>query len=175
MLSFPVKRSDLKSAGREQYQGSSMLPNKAKTLARLQPLLVRLVTGRLGRGTAALWMPRGQNRDGSAGRRGSVSARAHVSSSTFPAPTPMDTFRLSQNGGTSPRPDKRRIECGTRRTPLCPAAGDSLADTGSFIPSGLRPGLSWFQPGDRFLCRISRIDAWRGDMCRVISHFTAKS
>lgn len=50
MLSFPVKRSDLKSAGREQYQGSRMLPNKAKTLARLQPLLVRLGTGRLGRG-----------------------------------------------------------------------------------------------------------------------------
>lgn len=42
------------------------------------------------------------------------------------------------------------------------------------FPSGLRPALSWFQFGDLFLCKTSRIHGWGGGISRVISQLTAK-
>lgn len=84
-----------------------------------------------------------------------------------PLPTSGERPRIVAAGGVS-RP------AGAQVCPGVPRCAPPLVGHG-VLPSSLRPGLSWFQFGDRFFCKVSRTYGRGRDISRVISHFTAKS
>lgn len=125
------------------------------------------------------------------GWHGSERALAHMSSKGFSPPLSLDWpfsrglgevapplvlgKRVSINrsvGGFTSRVNLSKVTCWGPMgwLPECvPLVGHGV------LPSSLRPGLSWFQFGDLFLCKMSRTDGWGGGCPELFSHFTANS
>lgn len=156
---FPRKRADVQRARSELCaRGSRRPPTKAN---RGSFAAKTCVTGH----EKVCWalLPSGCPKSGADGFSRLVWPQEDSGSCVLHLTPPLSglaTFLLSQNDGTPPPPDtdygswqhekglsSPRIPLGTRGSPR---AGHGV------LASSLRPGLSWFQFGDRFLCKISR-------------------